>query len=498
MLAVRFRLFGLPARGYDFDNDGLLTGAGDETLTRDPGDGLITGSTLGGVTSAVTYDGFGEPLTDTVTDGATNLYSVGYTRDNLGRITQKTETVNGTTATWLYGYDGDGRLNAVTENGLPVASYGYDQNGNRVSVNAAMIATYDDQDRLLTFGSNSYTYNANGELLTKTNPGGTASYTWDVLGNLQAVKLPSGTAVTYLYDGQNRRVGKEVNGTLTEGFLYDGQLEPVAELDGSGNIVEQFVYGTRPNVPDYIIKAGVEYRVISDQVGSPVLIVNASTGAVAEQVTYDAWGNISSDSNPGFQPFGFAGGLYDLGTGLVHFGARDYDPQTGRWISKDPILFAGAGPNLYAYVVNDPVDLDDQMGLHWEYSQSTGIVTYVSDENGERYSVGSAYSGNGAGLNNPNMADLPNIGPIPVGLYYIGAPETVVTNEGHVLQYALPLTPFSGNEMHGRSGFFWHGPKRNDTGKTSSNGCIVSDRRLRKLVASMRNSPPDDILQVVP
>ena len=109
--------------------------------------------------------------------------------------------------------------------------------------------------------------------------------------NCQAARL-----YQYLYDGQNRLVGKEVNGTLTEGFLYDGQLEPVAEVDGSGNIVEQFVYGTRPNVPDYILKGGVEYRVISDQVGSPVLIVNASTGAIAKQISYDAWGNVTSDN----------------------------------------------------------------------------------------------------------------------------------------------------------------------------------------------------------
>ena len=204
---------------------------------------------------------------------------------------------------------------------------------------------------------------AKAELLTKSTTSGTTSYTWDALGNLLGVKLPSGTAITYLYDGQNRLVGKQVNGTLTEGFLYDGQLEPVAMLDGSGNIVEQFVYGTRPNVPDYMIKAGVEYRVISDQVGSPVLIVNSATGAIAEQISYDAWGNISSDSNPGFQPFGFAGGLYDRDTGLVHFGARDYDPETGRWISRDPILFAGGEANLYGYVVGDPVNGLDPLGL---------------------------------------------------------------------------------------------------------------------------------------
>ena len=182
------------------------------------------------------------------------------------------------------------------------------------------------------------------------------------LGNLTDVNMGS-KHIHYLYDGQNRLVGKEVNGVLTEGFLYDRQLEPVAELGGSGNIVEQFVYGARQNVPDYIVKGGVEYEVITDQAGSPELIVDASTGAIAEQISYDAWGNVTSDSNPGFQPFGFAGGLYDRDTGLVHFGARDYDPETGRWISKDPILFAGGYPNLYGYVLNDPINVIDATGL---------------------------------------------------------------------------------------------------------------------------------------
>ena len=137
----------------------------------------------------------------------------------------------------------------------------------------------------------------------------------------------------------------------------------MAELDSSGNVVEQFVYGARPNVLDYILKDGVEYRVISDQVGSPVLIVDASTGAIAEQIRYGAWGNVTQDTNPGFQPFGFAGGLYDRDTGLVHFGAREYDPETGRWISKDPILFAGGETSLYGYAGNDPVSFIDPSGL---------------------------------------------------------------------------------------------------------------------------------------
>jgi RHS repeat-associated protein len=71
---------------------------------------------------------------------------------------------------------------------------------------------------------------------------------------------------------------------------------------------------------------------------------------------------VLTDTNPGFQPFGFAGGLYDVDTGLVRFGARDYDPHTGRWTAKDPIRFGGGDTNLYGYVVGDPVNLTDPSG----------------------------------------------------------------------------------------------------------------------------------------
>ena len=77
---------------------------------------------------------------------------------------------------------------------------------------------------------------------------------------------------------------------------------------------------------------------------------------------YDVWGKVTHDSNPNFQPFGFAGGLYDSATELVRFGARDYDPHVGRWLSKDPIGFAGGDSNLYGYVLQDPVNLLDMTG----------------------------------------------------------------------------------------------------------------------------------------
>jgi RHS repeat-associated protein len=73
--------------------------------------------------------------------------------------------------------------------------------------------------------------------------------------------------------------------------------------------------------------------------------------------------NVTLDTNPGFQPFGFAGGIYDADTGLVRFGARDYDAVTGRWTGKDPIDFQGGQANLYEYADGDPVNGSDVSGL---------------------------------------------------------------------------------------------------------------------------------------
>jgi RHS repeat-associated protein len=93
------------------------------------------------------------------------------------------------------------------------------------------------------------------------------------------------------------------------------------------------------------------------------LVVDTATGQVVQRMDYDAFGRVLSDSNPGFQPFGFAGGLYDDDTGLVRFGARDYDAHSGRWTAKDPILLNGSDANLYGYVFNNPINAIDTTGL---------------------------------------------------------------------------------------------------------------------------------------
>ncbi len=372
---------------YQYDPDSLVdvvdqaTGP-DLALVRNAGAGfgagLLTGTTQGSVSTTETPSAFGELASLVATESSNPLYSLDVSaRDLLGRIATKTETIGtGPATTSAYTYDAAGRLDTVTVNGTLTADYAYDANGNRThereDLLGSPIAVYDDQDRLLSYAGTSYTYSAAGDLETSTDASGTTTYGYDALGNLRSVVLPDGEQIEYGIDGQNRRVGKKVcpapctppaTPQPVQGFLYGDQLRIVAELDGSNDVVSRFVYATRPNVPDFMVKGGTTYRILSDQVGSVRLVVNADTGAVVQRIDYDAFGVVTQDTNPGFQPFGFAGGLTDLDTGLVRFGARDYDPRVGRWTSKDPIRFGGGDPNLYGYVVGDPVNLIDPQGL---------------------------------------------------------------------------------------------------------------------------------------
>ncbi len=198
---------------------------------------------------------------------------------------------------------------------------------------------------------------------TKTDASGTTAYNIDEMGNLLSVTLPAGTEIDYLVDGQNRRIAKTVAGTMTRQWIWSGTLRIAAELDGTGALVSRFVYATHTNVPDYMIRGGITYRLITDHLGSVRLVVDASTGAIAQRLDYDEFGRVLGDSNAGFQPFGFAGGMYDTDTGLVRFGVRDYDSHTGRWTAKDPIRFDGGDTELYQYVGGDPVSRTDPGGL---------------------------------------------------------------------------------------------------------------------------------------
>jgi RHS repeat-associated protein len=249
--------------------------------------------------------------------------------------------------------------------------YDYDDNGNRLSLtnpstSSVTLGSYDDQDRVMAYGSYEYTFNENGDLTSKFNTATSeeTTYEYDARGALLSVVLPDSTFIEYVIDGQGRRIGKKVNGVAVQGFLYKDDLRIAAELDGAGIVVSQFTYvDDDSHSPDFMLKGGTVYRILKDQLGSPRVIVNVTTGTVAQRLEYDEFGNVLSDSEPGFQLFGFAGGLYDENTGLLRFGARDYDSSIGKWTNKDPIRWGGGQENLYSYSQNDPINRHDPAGL---------------------------------------------------------------------------------------------------------------------------------------
>jgi RHS repeat-associated protein len=360
---------------FAYDDDGLLTSAsasgGAVKLNRDALTGYVNSTAIGNTTSQHTYTDFGELSRIRAAFNGASLFEQNITaRDALGRVTHLTENIAGVPREVTYEYDLAGRLAKETRDGI-TTSYTYDPNGNRISVQvgnqAATTALYDAQDRILSYGSQTYTHTDHGDLLSRVDGADTLTLTYDELGNLlKAVNIEGSvkTTIEYVVDGLGRRVARRINGNFDRAWLYRDSLRPVSEVDSAG-VFTLFVYASNAEesgAPIALIRAGVFYRVVKDHLGSVRLVVNATTGEVAQSIDYDAYGRVINETGTGFQPFGFAGGLYDSATKLVRFGARDYDPSTGRWTNKDPIGFAGQQGNVYLYVGGDPVNGRDPRG----------------------------------------------------------------------------------------------------------------------------------------
>ncbi len=354
-----------PATAFKYDADGSLIQSGELKMERDPATGFLKSTQLGNVSTTHEYSNFGERKRFVAQVNGKDLMAVEYERDAIGRILKKTETIEGVTDVYTYEYDLAGRLKTATKNGDLVGQYEYDSNGNRTKYEGQLgtrAGSYDAQDRIQSYGPATFKHNSNGDLESKTEKGKTTAYEYDPQGNLRTAILPEGQKIEYVVDAIGRRIGKKVGGKLVKGFLWQGKLKLIAELDGKGKIVSRFIYGTKVNVPEYMERDGKTYRIITDHLGGPRLVVEIATGDIAQRLDYDEFGNVLTDTNPDFQPFGFTGGFYDTETQLTRLGARDYDGAVGRWLSADPIRFAG-GLNQYAYVDNNPLNYADVTGL---------------------------------------------------------------------------------------------------------------------------------------
>ena len=332
------------------------TAVADATFTRDNA-GLVT---------SLVY-------TNAATTATLASYSLAY--DAANNLTTQIDHGNTTT----YAYDNAGQLTGDSSE-----SFSYDGNGNRSGY--TYNASY--KNELVSDGTWGYSYDGEGNEISKYSGSTTWTYGYNNANEMtSAVDTVSGTvakAATYKYDVFGNRIETDVaqsGTTTTTRYAYDG-WDPAkgtgtgnenyavwAEMDGSSSLTTRYVDGDGVNqvfarLP-YSSGSYTTYWYLTDPQGTIRDVID-STATVVDTINYGAYGNITSESGSNTAargPYGWDGYVTDAVTGLNYVHARYYDPNTGRWISQDPLGFDAGDSNLYRYVNNRPTVQTDPSGL---------------------------------------------------------------------------------------------------------------------------------------
>ncbi len=233
------------------------------------------------------------------------------------------------------------------------ASYTFDGNGNRLTktVNGATENySYDDGDKLLSAGAKTYQYDAAGRTTqVKVGLGAPSILTYDDEDRLKTTTGPIG-AQTYTYNGFDTRVAKAAGGSVTA-YHRDGSGVTAPLISDTGATYTRGISERRNGVSTFL-NSGL--KDVSKQTDS--------TGNVTATRKYDAYGMVIGATGAWKGPFGYSGsaGYQEDETGLQLLGHRYYDSSTGRFITRDPIK---DGQNWYAYCGNNPVNRIDADGL---------------------------------------------------------------------------------------------------------------------------------------
>ena len=163
----------------------------------------------------------------------------------------------------------------------------------------------------------------------------------------------------YEYDGESHRTRiKELTSsveTKNETFVWCGpRICQKRAANGSTVVRNYFEQGFEEGTTDYFYTR--------DHLGSVREVVGSDGATIASRVSYDPWGKMTESGSGAVTDFGFTGHHVDRPTGESLAWYRGYDPNLGRWLSKDPIGLTG-GNNLYSYVDNDPIEFVDPDGL---------------------------------------------------------------------------------------------------------------------------------------
>jgi RHS repeat-associated protein len=322
--------------------------------------------------------------------------TITYALDQTGRISQVSTTLNGnpkilaTGITYLpfggitgltygnglfltQGYDNQYRISSIVTSSILNLTLGYDPNGNISSIFDTLnppggevietpgVYSYQTGTNKLAHIEGTppvdYGYDANGNITTEN----TWTYIYDLSNQLIRVLNNTNQVAEYTYDGAGQRI-KKVTQTETRIFHYDRLGHLIAETNQSGQMLAEYVY-----LGDQLlsmIKPGESvYYYHNGHLGTPQVLTD-DTQAIAWKAVYTPFGEAVPSIQTVDNPFRFPGQYYDPETGLHYNYFRYYNPQTGRYITPDPIGLEG-GINLFTYVGNNPVNRIDPKGLDW-------------------------------------------------------------------------------------------------------------------------------------
>ena len=283
-----------------------------------------------GVNTSYSYDSLSRLLNVLHKAGTVTLDGAGYTYDNAGNRTAKTNYLNNITE--QYTYDPTYQLTQVTQGTTTKESYSYDAVGNRLSSLGMAPYVYNSSNELTSTANATFTYDGNGNTLTKIDSSGTTTYNWDFENRLTAVVLPgtNGT-VSFAYDPFGRRIQKN-SSSATTNYLYDNS-NTVEEIGATGTLLARYIQGTGVDEPMAELRGVTTGYYQQDGLGS----VTSMTGATGSQLNsdiYDSFGDLTASTGSFGNPFQYTGRDFDRETGLRYYRARYYDRAIGRFISE--------------------------------------------------------------------------------------------------------------------------------------------------------------------
>jgi RHS repeat-associated protein len=337
---------------FTYDDNSLL-----ESMTYD-----------NGVITSYSYDSLSRIVSIDAQKNDVELLAMNYQYDPVGNIAQATYERRLPNQQWVqstetFQYDWLDRL-VEAQGDYGLLMYSYDSVGNRLSQNGVTY-TYDTMNELLSLSNGTVcTYDENGNMVMKSDDVNTWAYTYDAKNLLTQVEKNQDIVSQYTYDGDGKRIAKtewidDLQEYHTTIYIYCG-ANIVYEKNMNTGHYATYVYGQAGRIAKKAGELTDYYH--ADRLGSPRLITDESGNTVTD-VNYTPFGE--SVVNGEEESYLYTGKERDT-TGLYYFGARYYDPEVGRFITRDVMKGDTKNPqslNLYSYCLNNPVRYTDPLGF---------------------------------------------------------------------------------------------------------------------------------------